>query len=632
MRGKQFLGAWGCFCLFLYAAAWPAIASNGQVGVVRTLSAKTAGTLKLNIGSGAGIARSANYVQNVSSNDPGIANFILNPATLLSADLFLSLGLLNYWDIAGALPFYYDWAGFGDLRDGGLGDIELSTKFMLPPITFDKSFYQAFYIAATIPTGMRGNGLFPRHSHLDIDKVTNAANFYSADYITVKPMMLFTFDMSATVPLQVHINLGGAFTEVNKQNTMVGSLALEYAPTEFLSLFGEIWGESRWSNFSSGYNIRRDPLYATPGIRIMTPNGLYVNLAADFSLSSKQAEDRNNWNSHGWKYTTGIIPDYGVQICLGWNGFLSTATRDSDKDGIKDDIDRCPHDPEDVDGFEDSDGCPDADNDKDGICDPWVASQGKLAKYAKVCKGIDECANQPEDLDGFQDDDGCPDFDNDKDGIPDSLDQCPNVPEDVDGFADGDGCPDFDNDHDGIPDTLDKCPNEPEDFDGFEDSGGCPDADNDKDGIPDLLDKCPNVPEAFNGYKDDDGCPDTVPKPKKEPDFPKQQIMRGITFNSNTAELTFDSFQWLDPIVKSLKEFPEIEIEIRGYMDALGNFAKNMQLSQMRAEAVRQYIINQGIDSRRVRSAGFGPGSPIADNRSAAGRAQNRRIEIVRIK
>jgi outer membrane protein OmpA-like peptidoglycan-associated protein len=82
---------------------------------------------------------------------------------------------------------------------------------------------------------------------------------------------------------------------------------------------------------------------------------------------------------------------------------------DNDKDGIYDTQDKCPNDPEDRDGFQDEDGCPDPDNDKDGICDPWVAKEGKLAQYAKICKGIDLCPNQPETFNGFKDDDGCPD-------------------------------------------------------------------------------------------------------------------------------------------------------------------------------------------------------------------------------
>ena len=87
----------------------------------------------------------------------------------------------------------------------------------------------------------------------------------------------------------------------------------------------------------------------------------------------------------------------------------------------------------------------------------------------------DQCPNQPEDKDGFQDDDGCPDPDNDGDGIPDAQDKCPNQPEDRDGFQDDDGCPDPDNDGDGIPDAQDRCPNQPETINGFQDDDGCPD-------------------------------------------------------------------------------------------------------------------------------------------------------------
>ncbi|HJZ87409.1 MAG TPA: OmpA family protein, partial [Polyangia bacterium] len=88
---------------------------------------------------------------------------------------------------------------------------------------------------------------------------------------------------------------------------------------------------------------------------------------------------------------------------------------------------------------------------------------------------VDQCPDDPEDFDDFEDEDGCPDPDNDKDGIPDVDDLCPNEPEDKDGFEDADGCPDPDNDKDRIPDVDDKCPNEPETYNGFEDADGCPD-------------------------------------------------------------------------------------------------------------------------------------------------------------
>ena len=117
-------------------------------------------------------------------------------------------------------------------------------------------------------------------------------------------------------------------------------------------------------------------------------------------------------------------PFHHLQITAGLDfNFLGTRP-DRDADGVPDVLDRCPDVPEDRDGFEDSDGCPDDDNDQDGIPDVR-----------------DKCPLEREDVDGYLDDDGCPDPDNDRDGIPDSMDRCPNEPEDIDGVEDFDGCP-----------------------------------------------------------------------------------------------------------------------------------------------------------------------------------------------
>ena len=632
-------------CLVLTNRAAPSVNTDGQNGVVRTVSAIPIGKAKLNIGFGADFAQSSDYVQGPTYSlsrviDTANVNnsFYLESAKMFSSNIFLGVGLADFWDVSLALPFYYDWAGFQDVRDGGLGDLEINSKFLLPPISPKKLFYESFIISLTAPTGMRGNGLFPRTPHfIALDNKENPANnFYSTDYITIKPMLALTFDVGSAapkVPLKIHCNIGGVFTEANKQNTVVGAVAAEYAATDFMTLFIDMFGESRWKNLSAGYNVRKDPIWITPGIRITTPSGMYLSMAGDFSLSSDKISDRMDWNKKGYKYSTGVMPKYGVQFSLGWNGFMMR--QDDDKDGIPNSFDKCPKEAEDIDGFEDSDGCPDPDNDKDGVCDPWVAQKGLQEKYASVCRGIDKCPDIPEDIDGFQDEDGCPDLDNDGDKIPDIQDQCPNAPEDYDGFQDNDGCPDFDNDHDGVPDSLDKCPNDPEDIDGFQDDDGCPDIDNDHDGIPDIKDKCPNEPETFNGYMDEDGCPDSVPKPvpqKKEPDFPRQQILQGLEFTKGKAEIVFGSYIVLDRIAKSLREYPELEIEIRGYTDGVGKSSTNIRLSQMRAEAVRQYLINQGIDPQRMRALGLGPSEPIADNRTAEGRAANRRIEVIRTK
>jgi outer membrane protein OmpA-like peptidoglycan-associated protein len=186
---------------------------------------------------------------------------------------------------------------------------------------------------------------------------------------------------------------------------------------------------------------------------------------------------------------------------------------DRDGDGIKDIDDKCPNEPEDKDGFQDEDGCPDPDNDGDGILDvddkcpntPGVAATHGCPREDSDGDGIpddlDRCPNQPEDKDGFQDEDGCPDPDNDNDGLVDAVDKCPMAP----GPPQNMGCPVVDRDGDGIPDDKDKCPDEPEDKDGFRDDDGCPDLDNDNDGVPDTQDKCP----MQAGPAENNGCPDT---------------------------------------------------------------------------------------------------------------------------
>lgn len=234
-----------------------------------------------------------------------------------------------------------------------------------------------------------------------------------------------------------------------------------------------------------------------------------------------------------------------------------------------------------------------------------------------------------EDFDGFQDEDGAPDLDNDGDGVPDLTDGAPLVAEDLDGFEDGDGVPDPDNDGDGILDGQDAAPNAAEDFDGFEDGDGAPDPDNDGDGILDGQDRCPNEAETFNGYEDEDGCPDV--KPEIAVEKGQAIVLEGVTFDSGRATLTADSAEKLGQVLRTLTENPAIEIEIRGYTDSMGSEATNRRLSLERAETVRAWLLERGVDGGRVVAKGLGPDSPVADNGSAAGRALNRRIEFFRV-
>jgi outer membrane protein OmpA-like peptidoglycan-associated protein len=262
-------------------------------------------------------------------------------------------------------------------------------------------------------------------------------------------------------------------------------------------------------------------------------------------------------------------------------GFLACAPSDRDHDGIPDKVDECPQAAEDMDNYQDNDGCPELDNDKD-----------------KVPDSDDKCPFVPEDHDGFEDQDGCPDKDNDGDGLPDTKDKCPMEKEDRDNFQDADGCPELDNDEDGVLDTADKCPLDKEDVDGFEDQDGCPDKDNDGDGLADNFDKCPNEKENFNGKDDADGCPDA----DAEPLAVETQV--DLRFQTGTANLTFeDKVQLEQKLVKSLVAYPDhfvyvyiftpkVEMEMAEYLELLNN----------RTQAVVQFLVSKGIQANQLKT------------------------------
>jgi flagellar motor protein MotB len=252
-----------------------------------------------------------------------------------------------------------------------------------------------------------------------------------------------------------------------------------------------------------------------------------------------------------------------------------------------------------------------ADSDRDGIPD-----------------GQDLCPNEPEDKDGFDDEDGCPDLDNDQDGVPDKHDRCPNDAEDRDGFEDDDGCPEYDNDKDGIPDAQDRCPNDAEDRDGFQDDDGCPDLDNDGDGIADDKDKCPNEPETRNGVDDDDGCPDSggAAMPSSRVD-----LSEVIPFEAGRDRPTARGEQLLEKVAEKLKANPQVRrVRIEGHTDDSERPPKKRQeLSQARALTVREILIKRGVDGDRLQAVGYGDARPVEKRSNSEARAKNRRVEFI---
>ncbi len=276
---------------------------------------------------------------------------------------------------------------------------------------------------------------------------------------------------------------------------------------------------------------------------------------------------------------------------------------DTDGDGIVDPDDQCVKDPEDVDKFEDSDGCPDPDNDKDKILDK-----------------ADKCPDEAEVVNGIDDKDGCPDDkkDSDGDGLFDHEDKCVDKPEDKDGFQDEDGCPDDDNDGDGVADADDAC----RDVAGPVDNKGCPDTDRDGDTVVDRLDNCPDEP----GPPDNHGC-----KKKQLVAIASGsiEILDTIHFDTDKARIKRRSYRLLDNIASVIAAHSEIErIDVIGHTDSIADDGFNMALSEKRAQAVVDYLAKKGVDRARLNPIGKGETEPIADNETGGGRAKNRRVEF----
>jgi len=324
--------------------------------------------------------------------------------------------------------------------------------------------------------------------------------------------------------------------------------------------------------------------------------------------------------------------------------------KDSDHDGIFDSKDKCPKTPNGI--SVDSLGCP-VDKDHDGIPDYKDRCLNTMAGAAVdttgcptdadhdgVADALDKCPGTP--VGTIVDTLGCP-KDSDHDGVFDSKDKCPNTQAGL--SVDSTGCV-LDQDKDGVPDVLDKCPNTRAGL--SVDSTGCV-LDQDKDGVPDVLDKCPNtqanlsvdstgcvLDQDKDGVPDiEDKCPGTLPGIKIKPDGcpvdKKQdlsQLKKGINFKPNSAMLTNASYSTLDDIVKLLRQTPSAKLEVQGHTDNRGKAAKNLNLSQKRAESVVDYFIKKGIEPSRLRAIGYGSERPIADNKTKAGRDANRRVEL----
>jgi OOP family OmpA-OmpF porin len=203
-----------------------------------------------------------------------------------------------------------------------------------------------------------------------------------------------------------------------------------------------------------------------------------------------------------------------------------------------------------------------------------------------------------------------PPLDSDGDGVPDYLDKCPDTPLGV--SVDAAGCP-IDSDGDGVPDYLDKCPDTP--LGVSVDAAGCP-IDSDGDGVPDYLDKCPGTPLGV--LVDEKGCPvelkETVSIPLKVQ----------FDFDSSKIKTIFDDH--LNKVSDFLQTHKDTTVVIEGHTCSIGTEQYNLGLSQRRAESVKKFLVNSGIEPARLKTVGYGESRPIADNKTKEGRQRNRRV------
>jgi large repetitive protein len=461
---------------------------------------------------------------------------------LMTMDLQAALGF-GVADIAIDMPLHLYMAGDGmdgwtDSYSGtAAGDLRV-----IPKVTFLDPEKRGFGLGLVLPVS------FPSG---------NEEMFAGRSTVTFTPTLALTGHIGI---VRVGGNLGyritkaEEFADLTAGNAFTFRGAVGVAPHPVIDIGAEVYGEARG-------DVRNNPVEWLAGVTVRPAEGLGISIAGGTGIG-------NGFTAPDGRVVFGI-------------GYAPPLSKDTDKDGIKDKNDACPEQPEDKDGFEDKDGCPDIDNDQDGILDEH-----------------DQCPDEPETKNGFEDKDGCPE------DIPDT-------------------------DGDGLTDDVDQCPKQPEDVDQFEDADGCPDPDNDGDKILDVNDACPNEPEVLNGVDDEDGCPDEA---KAKIDLEKKEIyiLDKVYFDLGKSTIKSESHAVLDAVVTIMEKYPSVKlVEVQGHTDKQGSDSSNKKLSQRRADAVMMYLAKKGIDKKRLTAVGYGEEQLVDTAETDEAHAKNRRVQFI---
>ena len=401
------------------------------------------------------------------------------------------------------------------------------------------------------------------------------------------------WSLTAGVLLRAHSNLGDPALGAEANSELQLGAAIAYANTNIrLAIGPEVVASTA---------ILGDNAFKVPTTNVEALLGIHYNIAHLIQL--------------GVGGGVGILrqagtPDGRVLLRLAYAPWPKdkAVVKDRDGDGIVDDEDLCPDvhkgprpDPNRL-------GCPLTDRDRDGVYD-----------NEDLCPDVPQGAHpDPAKL-------GCPLGDRDGDGVFDNEDLCPDEPQGANPDPTRKGCPAGDRDKDGVYDYEDMCPDVHQGQYPDAQRKGCPAGDRDKDTVPDPVDACPDKPGAPSTDPKKNGCPGLVSMTSGQ-----IVIVKPVFFATNKDVILQQSFEVLTSVSEALKFAKNIKkIRVEGHTDNRGKVAHNVDLSDRRAKSVMKWLVEHGIDQSRLEAQGFGPSHPIADNKTADGRAKNRRVDFI---
>ncbi len=651
--------------LLIASVGFSAVNKDGLPGIHNTFSSEALKNGHVAIGANTHLIDDEAVLREGSVFTNGQKGFI-KPFLMANNNVFLGMGAGSLVDLSLALPFYYQEMKSSVLShdDFHIGDLKYRAKFQIPYAPTREIMNMSLLLGGSIPTH-DGPGAIP--TQLEYYGVDNAkATPYGVDVPTFLAGLGMTFhlkDLTNKASFAWHLNAGIrkiGLAEPGFDDILFAGTSLDLTLNPYIGFFSELWHEARANKWGTDDQLSTEILTLTLGALARTPIGF--NFQAGLILGMAN----NGFNTVEYPYNgqtnrMGIrgAPDASLYFQVSWNGPI--VSQDKDGDGVPDKSDLCPDVPQ---GDKGQYGCPNPDKDGDGVCEAWVGESGLEAEFAHICKGTDQCPNVAQGPDGRN---GCPHPDTDKDGACDpwvqesgmseqfahictGTDLCPNVAQ---GEKGSQGCPVPDRDGDGICDPwvskaglsdqfasickgADKCPDLPQGT-CEKCKDGCPNPDTDGDGVcnpwvqqlglsaeyTEICQGSDNCPDTAQGKDGKDGCPAIV----KVEETVKTIVLRGVNFHTGSARLTDESYSVLDNVVSQLIT-TKVKIEVGGHTDDRGSIALNQRLSQERAQSVADYFIQKGVEATRLKVVGYGPTRPTGSNRTAEGRAMNRRVEL----